>query len=376
VPQAAAAPTAAVRPTAPEPVEHTIPEPPRGTTQVAVGPDPFHRSGLRGALDRVAERLPLTAFWVLVLAGLAALVTTALGVGGVPDLVGGAGAVAVSTAYAWALAARTGGRASVFGGLTLVLGVVTLVTGAEVLRTGAAVLTCALAAVLGVMVTVPAPRFVQAAREAVVALLVASVGAFAVVGWQPEVVLVRFEYTTLAMALLGTVALVHRLGAGLHGLGRRGVLAVLVGTGLLGLFLLYAELLRRYGTPGLVENLVDAVRWSRENLGASPRPISVVLGVPALVWGTHMRARRRQGWWVTAFGVAATVRTAQGLVYPDTDLGEAGLSVVYSLLLGLLVGYAVVRADLALTGPRGTRARRAEEATAVRPEPRRTRALL
>src|SRR3954452_12070226 len=41
--------------------------------------------------------------------------------------------------------------------------------------------------------------------------------------------------------------------------------------------------------------------WSRNHLGAFPRPIEAVLGVPALAWGCHMRARRRQGWWLCAF---------------------------------------------------------------------------
>ncbi len=91
----------------------------------------------------------------------------------------------------------------------------------------------------------------------------------------------------------------------------------------------------------------------------------------ALVWGTHVRARRRQGWWVCAFGVAATVPIASGLVALDSSYLEAVLRAAYSLVLGLLLGYLVIRADLALTGPKGRRGRRAEEAGPHRPEPRR-----
>ena len=58
------------------------------------------------------------------------------------------------------------------------------------------------------------------------------------------------------------------------------------------------------------------MRWSRENLGAVPRPMQVLVGIPALVWGCHMRARRRQGWWVCAFGIAATSSVAGILVNP------------------------------------------------------------
>ena len=97
----------------------------------------------------------------------------------------------------------------------------------------------------------------------------------------------------------------------------------------------------------------------------------MLLGIPALVWGTHVRARRRQGWWVCAFGVAATVPIASGLMAPDSSYVEAGLRVAYSLVLGLLLGYLVIRVDLALTGPKGRRGRRAEEAGPHRPEPSR-----
>jgi hypothetical protein len=226
------------------------------------------------------------------------------------------------------------------------------------------------------MATVPAVRFAAAVREVAVAVLLAAVGALATVGFEPVVQVVRFEYATLGLALLGAFALVYRLGAGLHGLGRRGVLAVLIGTGVLAVTLAYAELLRRYGASGLVTNLLDVVTWSRDTLGAFPRPLETVLGIPALAWGVHMRARRRQGWWVCAFGVAATAPVANALVNPTVTLTESVLSVTYGAVVGLVIGFVVIRLDLAFTGPRGRRGRRAEEAGALRPEPRRTRALL
>jgi hypothetical protein len=120
-----------------------------------------------------------------------------------------------------------------------------------------------------------------------------------------------------------------------------------------------------------VSSLLDFADRTADRIGAFPRPLVVLLGIPALVWGTHMRARRRQGWWVCAFGVAATVPIASGLVSPDSSFAEAGLRAGYSLVLGLLVGYLVIRADLALTGPKGRRGRRAEEAGPHRPEPAR-----
>lgn len=311
---------------------------------------------------------------VAVLTGLVGLVGCLFEVG--PDWACCAGAVTIATAYSWALAVRTGGRPIVAGGVALALGLAAVISDDDVLRTGAAVLTCVVAAVFAVMATVPAVRFAAAVREVVVAVLLAAVGALATVGFEPVVEVVRFEYATLGLALLGAFALVYRLGAGLHGLGRRGVVTVLIGTGVLAITLAYAELLRRYGTPGLVTNLLDVVTWSRDTLGAFPRPLETVLGIPALAWGVHMRARRRQGWWVCAFGVAATAPVANALVNPTVTLTESVLSVTYGAVVGLVIGFVVIRLDLALTGPRGRRGRRTEEAGALRPEPRRTRALL
>ncbi len=319
----------------------------------------------------------LSAWAAVVAVGVACLVAALVPVG--PGWLDGVGAVAVVSAYSWALAARTGGRPVVFGALALVIGVAVLVLDEGYLRTGAAVMTCVVSAVLAVMVTVPGEQFVRVARECVLAVLVAAVGALATVGFAPVISLMRFEYVTLAISLVGVLVLVYRLGAGWHGLGRRGVAGVLIGGAILAVLLLYAELMRRYGPPGLVDSLLDGVRWSRENLGAFPRPIEAVLGVPALAWGIHMRARRRQGWWLCAFGVAGTTAVANSLVNPAISLRECGLSVGYGLVVGLLLGYAVIRAEVALTG--GTRAgqggRRADApAPAVRPEPPRAAALL
>jgi hypothetical protein len=330
-------------------------------------------------VQKQRRRLPAVAiFGALTMLGLAALIAAMVPVG--PDWLDGVGAVMIAVTFTATLAARTGGRPLVFGGLALLVGVVTLLTGEDYLRTGAAVMTCVVSSVLGVMSTVPAVRFLHVIRECVIAMVIGGIGALATVGFEPAIAVVRFEYVTFALALAGAFFLVYRLGAGLHGLGRRGALVVVLGSVVLAGTLLYAELLRRYGTSGLVETLLDAVRWSRSNLGAFPRPIETVLGIPALAWGCHMRARRRQGWWVCAFGVAATSAAANSLVNPAIAIRESALSVTYGLVVGLVIGWMVIRLDLALTGPpggrRGRRARVAEGAAAIRPEPRRSEALL
>jgi hypothetical protein len=341
----------------------------------------------RSAVSRLADRLeavgdsrwPVVAWAVVVAAAVALLLLAMVPVG--PDWFGSAGAIAVAGAFSWALAGRTGGRPVVFGLLATALGVGVVLAERDDLATGAAVLTCVVSAVLGVMVTVPARTFLHAVRECVVALAVAAVGALATVGFEPAVSVDDFEYTVFGLALAAIFAVVYRLGAGLHGLGRRGAVIVVVGGVLVVVTVAYAELLRRYGTPSLVDSSLDVVRWSRANLGAFPRPIETVLGVPALAYGVHVRARRRQGWWVCAFGVAATTATATSLVNPAIALSESVLSVVYGLVVGLVIGFLVIKLDLFLTGSgggarsRGRRSRVDEEAAASRPEPRRTQPL-
>jgi hypothetical protein len=323
----------------------------------------------------VISRIAVLMVWGLVVAaGAAALIAALVPVG--PDWLGAAGSVTIAGSYAWALAARTGGRPMIFGLLTVGIGVAVLVLDEDYLRTGAAVMTCVISAVFAVMATVPSVRYVQAVRECVIAVLIAGIGALATVGFEPTITVVRFEYVTFGLSLAGGFLVVYRLGAGLHGLGRRGVVIVAVGGALVAVSVLYAELLRRYGTPELVEALLDAVRWSRDNLGAFPRPIETILGIPALAYGCHMRARRRQGWWVCAFGVAGTAAVANSLANPAITFEESGLSVLYGLLVGLVLGFFITRLDLVLTGSRGRGRRVAEQAAALRPEPRRTEALL
>lgn len=321
----------------------------------------------------------MTLWALLLIAGLAALA-----VGAMPDPpphVGEAGGVAIAVAFTAGLVSRTGGRTFVYGGLALLLGVAAVVTERAVLCTGFALMTCVVTAVFAVMVTVPAVTVPQAVREAVLAVLVALVGAAAVVGLAPTLSPARFAYTTLAGSLVVGLLLVFRLGAGLHGLGRRGLLAVVIGSVVLGLTLAYAEVLRRYGAPELVDTLLDGRRWALDHLGGAPRPVMALLGVPAIVWGTHMRARRRQGWWVCAFGVVAAAQVTHTFLDPDLTLREAGLTTAYSLLLGAVVGIVIIRLDLLLSGGGrrsrgGRRARTEDSAPALRPEPGRTQPLL
>ncbi len=367
-PAPASAPTSAPAPApAPDPVPEPIPAP-------IIGGPVIPDDGPPGRL--VALWVALLAVGTLALLWSATSGALATGVDdgpltSAPTWLDGVGSVAVATALSWLLATRTAGRALVCAGLALALGTASVLVGGRVLPTGAAVMTCVVGSVYAVMATIPAVTWWKAVREVLVATLVSVATALAVVGFEPTVGTERFEFAALVLALALLFTIVYRLGAGLHGLGRRGVIVVAIGLAVLVVTLLYAELLRRYGAQSFVSSVLDFSDATAERIGAFPRPLVVLLGIPAIVWGTHLRARRRQGWWVCAFGVAATVPMASALVAPDGSFLEAALRVAYSLVLGLLVGYLVVRADLALTGPRGRGGRRAEEAGPHRPEPRR-----
>jgi hypothetical protein len=324
---------------------------------------------------------PSSVFWTLGGSLLVSAVLLGLAIGRVgPGWLDQAGAVGVATAYTVALALRTGGRPVVFGILALAVGLLAVLAphGApyDDVRAGAAVLTASVTAVLAVMITVPAVRVRGALVEVLIAVLVSALGAVAAVGFRAEVQVERFDYAALVIAFVLGFALVFRLGAGWHGLGRRGVLVVLAGSAALAVSVAYAEMLRRYGSTQMLDVVFDSARWLRDTVGAVPRPLQVLVGIPALLWGCHMRARRRQGWWVCVFGCAATASVAGTLVNPETGWLEAGLITAYSLGLGLIVGYALIRLDLAISGSRGSRARQEEQLGAVRPEPTRLQPLL
>ena len=322
----------------------------------------------------------LTLGWLVVtLAALAALLTGWVDVG-VPSWLEPwlplAGAVAVTTTYAFTLAIRTGGRPVLSLLLAGALSTGAVVSGIPVLLAAATVVTAAIGAVLGVLLTVPAARYVAVVRECLVATFVAAVAAFSANAYGANISVERSEYLALALALLATLALVYRLGAGFQGLGTRGAVVVAGGLGLLAVTLAYTEALARWGSPEMIESLETTWLGLRESFGAMPRPLEALLGFPALAWGISTRARRRQGWWPCAFGAAGLAGIATSLLDPRVTLLEAGMQLAYGLVIGLVLGYLVVRVDAFLSGTRGARARRAEEATAHRPEPRRTAPLL
>ncbi len=314
----------------------------------------------------------------MVLASVAVLVAAPL-TDWLPDVVVSVAAGALTTALAVGLAVRTGGRPVWAGLLSAVLVTGALVAGWEPAVAGVAVISGVLAALLAVMATIPAATFGRSAREVVVALALSWTGAVAMSGYVEagdlDLDVNRLGYVVLGLSVVGGLALVYGLGAGLHGLGRRGYVIAVGTVVLLAAALAYSEAIAHWGSQELVRPVDELRQIVRDRLGAVPHPIVTVLGIPALVWGTFMRARRRQGWWVCAFGVAAAAPTTTRLIDRNVGVETILLSGLYSLVIGLAIGYVVIRAEQYLTGSHGRRARRDEEAEAHRPEPGRFRAL-
>jgi len=152
-------------------------------------------------------------------------------------------------------------------------------------------------------------------------------------------------------------------------MSKRGLVMLVGGIGLLAVSLAYTEALSRYGSPELVRAFDQTLQSVHDQLGAVPRPTAFLLGFPALAWGVSTRARRRQGWWVCAFGVAVTSPSATRLVAQELSPTSVVLGAIYSILAGVALGYVVIRVEQSLTGTHGRRARRDEEAEAHRPEP-------
>jgi hypothetical protein len=322
----------------------------RGPTGDEQAPPPTRRRS--AAALRLAWVLLLVALSV----GLAVLRTTGETLAE-PSLLQQWLAVALAVTLAVGLASRSGNPVLLFAALALVVGVGAVGIQWDPLLAGAAVGTGVVAACLAVLGTTPAPTFPRVVLEVVVALFVATAGGLGAGGFAVDLDTERFAYTVLALAMVATVALVYRLGGGLHGLGRRGLILAAGALVLLLVVLVYTAALTRYGSPGLIEQVRSAEDWTRDHLGGVPHPVEVLIGIPALAWGVSLRSRRRQGWWVCAFGVAATAASASRLV--DDGLAEraTALAAVYSILLGLLLGLVVIRLERLLTGRGGRHAR-------------------
>ncbi|GGF48487.1 hypothetical protein GCM10011519_23130 [Marmoricola endophyticus] len=314
--------------------------------------EPVSASTLEQLSGGRRTRAALLVPWVLVVvAALAVLVADRVATLPGPVSTGGVrtAAVVLTAACAAALAHRAGGRPFATTVVVGVLAVVAVVWQEDSLLAGLSVLTAVLAGAFAVAVTEPAAGAVAAVREAVLALVVASGGALGVAAYTARLDPSRLRLAALAAALVVVLLLADHLGPGLAGLGTLARAALLVGL-LVGVgAVAYGEALGRWGSAGLIDLVADTRRTVQDVAYAVPVPLPALLGVPALVYGTWLRGRARQGWWVCAFGVGATVPVAAALADPRLEMARAVLGLGYSALIGLLIGLLVVRVDRWLT---------------------------
>jgi hypothetical protein len=317
------------------------------------------------------------ALWLAAwLTATGAAATSLIGPISPPEWLAETGGASLIVLFAMGLTRRCGGRIWLWALLTGGFAAAVLIAQNRTLFSSAAVLVAILGAVLAVMATRPAETFGQVFREYVIALLISISAALAVAGLNAPVASDRFNLVVLGVSLLVAIGLVWQLGAGLHGMGRRGFIMIVGGAVLIAGLLVYSRFLREYGSEALVDRINETVAWMNNNLGGVPRPVEVLVGFPVLIWGVSTRARRRQGWWMCAFAALGTATVATSLAAPTVQPEYAGRSLLYSTILGLALGLLVRRVDFLFTGGGGQRARRGDGVDAERrPEPGRTEPL-
>lgn len=338
---------------------------------------PIREPRLTARAARSLTVLVLTVAW---LAGSAAALTSVVAID-VPGFLPRTGSAVLTVVFVATLTHRCGGRIAVVGPLTAVAVAAAAYFELNWMYATMAVLAAVSSAVLAVMITRPARTVLGVVREFSLSVLVAVSGALAVAGWNAPVVYHRFYLLVLGLALLLTISVVWVLGAGLHGLGRRGFLLILAGAIAMALVLVYSSAVRAYGSQSVVDALDHTITWLRDTIGGVPRPAEVLIGFPALIWGISTRSTRRQGWWMCSFGVVGMGVITTSLASPNALPKYVALSTLYSVVLGLVVGLVLRRLGPGSTGapssppPTGRRARREDAAPALRPEPARTRPL-
>ncbi len=292
-----------------------------------------------------------------------------------PDVVTRTGAVVATWLGITVLARRCGGRYILIGLFAaIVLGLVAAYPENWALA-GAGVTAAAVHGVLGMTLTRPSAGL-KALRELLISAFIGMGGAFVVSGYDVVLRPFRFRVMVLTLVLISGFALAWRLGHGIKSLGRRGVVLIAGGVLLLVLSVVYTQAIRAWGSPSLLASVSDFRDGLEKYLGAVPRPIEAVVGFPALVWGVTIRNRRRQGWWMCAFGSLGAAGVATSLIQPLTPLGDSLAATGYGIVIGGALGMILVAVDRVLTGPGGRRVESTSPGDVERPEPPRFAPLL
>ena len=356
-----------------EPMTAPTTEP--ATEPATVSEEP-HRLAVRSAPSRLRRALiaVVTLVWIAAVAVSAGRLAEAHDLWTQPENVTRVGAVVATWLAIVVLARRCGGRfilIGVFAGV--VLGLVTAYPEDWALA-GAGVTAATVHGVLGMTLTRPA-KGLRPLREMLISALIGAAGAVVVTGYDVMLRPFRFRIMVLTLVLLAGFALAWRLGQGVGSLGRRGLVLIGGGVLVLALSIAYSQAIRAWGSPGVVSSVSDLVDTLESRLGAVPRPIEALVGFPALVWGVATRTRRRQGWWMCAFGALGAAGVATSLIQPTTPFVDSITATGYDLVIGGLIGLVLVGLDRLATG-RGRRASTLSDDSLERPEPPRFAPLM
>jgi hypothetical protein len=291
------------------------------------------------------------------------------------DVVTRTGAVVATWLGITILARRCGGRYILIGLFAAVVLSLIAAYPENWALAGAGVTAATVHGVLGMTLSRPSAGL-RALRELLISAAIGAGGALVVTGYDVELRPFRFRLMVLALVLIGGFVLAWRLGHGFKSLGRRGVVLISGGVALLVLSVVYTQAIRAWGSPSVIASFSDSRAWLEDHLGAVPRPIEAVVGFPALVWGVTIRNRRRQGWWMCAFGGLGVAGVATSLIQPMTPLVDSVAATGYGIVVGGALGLLLVAVDRLLTGRGGRRVQSTSPGDAERPEPPRFAPLL
>ena len=255
------------------------------------------------------------------------------------------------------------------------VGAAAVLTGRVWLVGGAASLAAVSSGVLAVVVTRPGSSLFKTLREVVVAVAIAYIGALAVGGYAAPLQIDTFRLLTIVATLLGCLVVAQRLGGGFDELDRRTMGVVVAAIFALVVAAVYSRAFDTWASQGLVDAMNSLGNRVRDTIGAVPRPLEWIVGVPALVWGVRSRALRHQGWWICAFGGISTAYIASSLGEPHVDLSESLLGSAYAVLIGVVIGLVLAGFDSNLARP-DRRSHQAYGTPAERAEPGRRQPLL
>jgi hypothetical protein len=262
---------------------------------------------------------------------------------------------------------RTGGRPVLAGfGSTLVLAGVLAYPQAWTLA-GASVAAAVTYGVLGMAVTRPAGGL-RALGELIMSAAVGLIGAAIVAGFAVQVRPYRERVIVMAFVLLIALALASRLGYGFGSLGRRGLLSTIAMLVILAGAVGYAAAVRRWGSSDFLTTVTETQHHIKHYLHAIPRVSEALVGFPALMWGVSIRRRRRQGWWMCAFGALGSAGLATGFVSPDVTVSEAFIATGEGLAIGAVLGFVLIGIDRLVTGGHGRRSADPDQLDIERPE--------